>query len=119
MKKLYLLLVSLFTSILLWADPKPIDWDPNHGNGNGDRMPVSVPSAFHDGNSIILYSHSSIIAIQVIVKDELNDIVYSGTISLLPNTPYILNIGDVEAGLYTLEVSYGSISLSGSFEIDG
>lgn len=84
----------------------------------GKRSPVFIPiTASHDAETLYLNSRMSIEDATVVVKDEWDNVVYEVSTPFLSGeeTALPLNIGE---GRYTLEITYGSIRLSGDFEIN-
>lgn len=99
--------------ICLKANP-----DSRSNAGKDRRSPAFIPiTASHDAETLYLNSRMSIEDATIVVKDEWDNIVYEAGITFLSGeeTALPLNIGE---GRYTLEITYGSIRLSGDFEIN-
>ena len=95
-----------------------IDPYPSDASGRDRRSPAFIPiTASHDAEALYLSSRMSIEDATIVVKDEWDNIVYEAGTTFLSGeeTALPLNIGE---GRYTLEITYGSIRLSGDFEIN-
>ena len=81
------------------------------------RSLVTEPTANHEGNTIYLQSDVFIKELQVTVKDEKRNIIFSEFISLSSQQSYALSIGDAKEGIYILELNDGKEEYYGYFEI--
>ena len=87
------------------------------GVGREKRSPFFIPiTASHDLENLYLNSRMSIEDATITIKDEWNNVMYKVNVTLFSGEDMALplNIGE---GSYTLEITYGSICLSGDFEI--
>lgn len=81
------------------------------------RSPIFIPiTASHDAENLYLSSSISIGDATILVKDEQDNVVYEANASMPSNEEIVLPL-NIEKGRYTLEIAYGSICLSGDFEI--
>lgn len=81
------------------------------------RSLVHVPTAYYEDNTIYLQFEISIETLQVTVKNEEGDIISSETIVLSPQQSYDFSLGNLENGIYTLELNDGENSYYGYFEV--
>lgn len=95
------------TPIVLESEPE--DWERDK------RSLTIIPSASHDGNILYLSSDLSISDLQVIIRDENGNVVYSSTVVLSERMALVL---PVEAGNYSIELLYGEEYLYGYFSIE-
>lgn len=85
--------------------------------GREKRSPIFIPiSASHDTENLYLCSRISIDDATIVVKDEWKNVLYEVSTSMLSGEEIVLPLS-IEKGSYTLEIMYGSICLSGDFEI--
>lgn len=85
--------------------------------GRDKRAPAFIPiSAFYDTDNLYLNSCYLVENTAVVVKDKWGNVMYEADVELLTDKEIVLplNVGE---GNYTLEITYGSICLSGDFEI--
>ena len=91
--------------------------DDVRGCERDKRAPAFIPiSAFYDTDNLYLNSCYSVENTAVVVKDKWGNVMYEADVELLTDKEIVLplNVGE---GNYTLEITYGSICLSGDFEI--
>lgn len=117
MKRLLIVLCTLLLSIGLWANKVRINLSKvKKGYEDVRSIPIE-PSASHDGNTIYLYSDVPLDEVQVTIKDGIGQIISSETIAIFPQQPYTFSIGNIENGIYTLELNDGKEEYYGYFEI--
>ena len=116
MKRLLIIFCTLLVSISLWASTR-IKLNKCSARHEDDRSISVEPSASHDGNTIYLYSDIPLEKLQVTIKDGAGRIISSEVIPMFPQQPYSFSIGNVENGVYTLELYDGKEEYYGYFEI--
>ena len=120
MRKIILLLVSLFMSFMpLLADGKdipliPID-DGNTPNDPGVRhFPARLPTIVYDGSFVEIASYHPL-CLQIIIRDEDGDIIYNNVVSFIPPTLTLPLPTEVDEEKYSIELLYGDWHLIGYF----
>lgn len=116
-----LLIISCTVLITLysysWAEEVNIKFIPVTERCEDDRSIPIVPSASHEGNIISIYSDILLEKVQIAVKDGIGRILFSEVIPIFPQQPYTFSIGNIENGIYTLELNDGKEEYYGYFEI--
>ncbi|MCD8182707.1 MAG: DUF3244 domain-containing protein [Bacteroides sp.] len=118
MKCLLTIFCTLLFSISSWANEVNIKLIHVHERYKNDRSISIEPSASHDGNVIYLSSHIPLEELQVIIRNGAGEILSSEIISVSPQHPSIISMGNAESGLYILELNDGENEYQGYFEID-
>ena len=94
-----------------------LGYSDSEGIEREKRSPIFIPIiASHDSEKLYLSSRISIGDATIVVKDERENIVYEVSTSILSGGEMALPL-NMNEGSYTLEITYGSICLSGDFEI--
>lgn len=119
MKRLLFICICFLFCISSWAKSISIalyyDYADERAN---DRRSVSVlPTASYDGNAICIYSYIGIENLQVVVKDEEGNVVYSNVALVPAGQTYSFAIDATAGEEYVLELTYGDKFLYGSFEL--
>jgi hypothetical protein len=117
MKRLLTIFCLLLFAITSWAEKVKIKLHQLGEKYEDDRSISVEPSASHDGNTIYLYSDIPLEKLQVTIKDGAGRIISSEVIPMFPQQPYSFSIGNVENGVYTLELYDGKEEYYGYFEI--
>lgn len=117
MKRLLIILLTLLLSTGSWANKERIKLNKIKKGYENVRSLSLEPSAYHDGNTLYLYSDVPLNELQVTVKDEAGRILSSEIVPIFPDQPYTFSIGEVENGIYTLELNDGKKEYYGYFEI--
>lgn len=117
MRRLISAICTLLFISSLWANSGNIELNKTKCTKNGERSIPIIPSAYHDGNTIILCSSIPLENLQVTIKDETGQAISEEIISISSQQPYIISIGNVEDGVYTLELIDGEEQYSGDFDV--
>ena len=117
MKRLLIIFCALLLTISSWAKEVKIKLLPTTRRNAFERSLPTAPSASHDNNTIYLYSEIPLKELRVTVKNEAGDILSSEYVSLFPKQPYTFFIGNIENGVYILELNDGKYEYQGYFEI--
>lgn len=119
MKRLLFIFVALSVGINMWAKRKiHLNKDKQREKDTDCRMPVGEPTADCENRSLFLSFNGPLDKLQIVVKDGAGQIVYSDFLfSIFPNQCYAFSIGNVEDGVYILELNDGDTEYSGYFEI--
>lgn len=81
----------------------------------GHKSPLIIPSVSYDNNIITIEHSSSIDYLQVIIRDEDGDIIYSNVVALVPPSLTLTLSDAVDENKYSIELIYGSVHLIGYF----
>lgn len=106
----------LFISSLL-ANSEKIELNNTAQKTIDERSIAIIPSTYHDDSTIILCSSIPLENLQVTIKDETDQVISEEIISISSQQPYIISIGNVEDGVYTLELIDGEEQYSGDFDV--
>lgn len=116
MKRLLFLLINLLLCINCLAGEVAIQLSSGFLKDNAkDRRSLSIiPTASHDGNTICIHSAHVINDVEITVKDNDGNIVYSSNVPfLLHGYSFVIN----GSGEFILTIEYGDSTLLGYFVI--
>lgn len=82
-----------------------------------ERSVIIEPTAYYEANTIYLQSDILIEELQVTIKDKEGNVISSEIIFLSPEQSYDFSLGDIENGIYLLELNDGENGYYGYFEI--
>lgn len=117
MKRLLIIICTVLITFYSRAEEINIKLIPVKERIEDDRSIPIIPSARHKGSIISIYSDVPLNELQVTVKDETGRILSSEIVPIFPDQPYTFSIGEVENGIYTLELNDGKKEYYGYFEI--
>lgn len=116
MKRLLIIICALLLSIGSWATTIKLIRSKKI-NAFERSLPIE-PSASYDNNTIYLYSEVPLENLQVAIKNETGEILFCEYVCVSPQYPYTFSIGNVENGIYILELDDGKYKYHGFFEIN-
>lgn len=111
------ILYLLFFHVNGWADNVPINLCKQINGGINDRSTSIELTASHDNNNIYFYSDIPLSSLQIIVKNENEEILLSEIITIFPELQTPIFIGNLESGTYILELNDGKHKYQGYFEV--
>ena len=118
MNQLLLGFISLFLfSMNEVTENRSIKLCKTHDDKISNRSISIEPTASHDNNVIYLYSDIALNELQITVKNEIGEIIFTQNITLTPEQPYTYSIENIENGSYILELDEGESKYRGYFEI--
>lgn len=117
MKRLLTIICAVLITLYSWAEEVNIKLILVTERIEEDRSTPIILSASHEGNIISIYSDVPLNGSQITVKDKIGRILSSEIVPIFSHQPYIFSIGDVENGIYILEVYDGKQEYRGYFEI--
>lgn len=106
----------LLSSSLLFAEEEQITLNKETLNKN-QRSITYKPVATHDGNLLRIYAAQFMENCQITVTDANGQIVFTETVTLVPEQPYVFSIDAIEEGTYWLDITEENNCYYGSFEI--
>ena len=116
---LMLLLCSLpFQTISAVDVPLKPDMDPNATKGTYQMAPVSIAlDVTQNDADVTLNFLYPVGATQVTVENENGEVVYMETVDTFTTLDAAIDTQNLNGGVYTLKISYGSTNLIGEFEL--
>lgn len=116
---LMLLLCSLpFQTIMSGNIPLKPDMDPNATKGTYQRAPVSIAlDVTQNETNITLNFLYPVGVAQVTLENENGDVVYQEAVNTYSTLDAAIDTQNLDGGVYTLKISYGSTNLVGDFEL--
>lgn len=117
MKRLLIIICTLLLSIGSWAKEVKIELLIDTTRNAFERSLSTALSASINNNIIYLYSEVLLEELKVTVKNESGEILSSEYVSIFPQQPYTFFIGNVENGVYIVELDDGKYKYQGYFEI--
>lgn len=116
MKRLLFIFYALSLVTNLWANDKMIKMHKTSISEEERHFSAKI-SASCECSAIYLHSDAPIDYLLVTVKDGTGRVVSSESVSIFPQQPYTFSIGNVEEGIYILELNDGASIYKGYFEI--
>ena len=115
MKKLAIILLLLFFSISLYADPIKLDpIDPPKKDKDWDKSEILVPNAEIENGVINVETALASWGVTVTVYSSNGAVVYT-SVSAIESKSHDFVVGTLPSGDYTLEVQIGDDLYEGSF----
>lgn len=117
MKRLIVLVIAAISIVSLWAAEKQIKLK-KETNGKDLRSIVSELIATQDNFILRLYTNKFTDQCQITVTDETGQTVYSETVSIIPEQPYLFTLDNAEEGMYQLNIETEEAIYQGSFYLN-
>ena len=121
MKKLILFTMLLFISALRLTNAINISIEKNTPwtESTRPRIPMLIPVTVDLSTSHLCFNFATSVGMATItITDSLNSIVHQVSIDTDTNNELTIPVDIWNNGNYSMEISYGSITLVGSFELD-
>lgn len=120
MKRLIITICTLLFISSIWANRGVgvIELFKHKERNKQKRSIPILPSAYQDGRTIYFYSNLPLENLRVTIKDETGQVISEETIFVSSQQSYTFSIGNVEEGVYTLELNNGNDEYYGYFEIN-
>lgn len=109
----FLTLIVVSTSLVHAVDIKLLKEDAPRDL----RSIVIAPTAALDGSTISIYSVMTIQNVQVSVKDMMNNVIHTSTVTIPADQHHSFMLDGAENGDYILEVTYGDKYFYGYFTL--
>jgi hypothetical protein len=98
--------------------PLKPDMDPNATKGTYQRAPVSIAlDVTQNETNITLNFLYPVGVAQVTLENENGDVVYQEAVNTYSTLDAAIDTQNLDGGVYTLKISYGSTNLVGDFEL--
>lgn len=116
MKKSFLFLLVLLSSVFCFADDIYMVGDPPHSHmGDGDRGILLLPTVDYTDGEVTIFVPYQIEDMAVTIRDNQGVVLYSTIISVI-NVQHSIVLSDtVDADKYTIQIAYDDIHLIGWF----
>ena len=115
MKKILILLVSAFISIVSFADDIDLKPKPDNGGGNGNRDIALYPSASYEYGVVSINAPYYIDSMTVVIADSNEDVIYSTQLGGFVGQQSIVLPDEVDADKYSISLYFNGICLYGLF----
>jgi hypothetical protein len=116
---LLILLCSLpFQTTLAGDVPLKPDLDPNTTKGTYQMAPIHIALDVAQNETDITLSFLYPVGIaQITIENENGDVVYQEGVNTFSTLDASIDTQNLDGGVYTLKISYGSTNLAGEFEL--
>ena len=116
MKKCFVLLIVLLSSVFCFADDINMVGDPPHEQGgNGNRGQTLLPTVDYTDGEVTIFVPYQIDDMAVTIRDNQGAVLYSTVIPVI-NVQHSIVLSDtVDADKYTIQIGYDDIHLIGWF----
>lgn len=92
--------------------------DPKEKNTweQDNRSTTIFPTVIKDNNTIYIYSNILLDNLQITIKDEMGNIIYSNNIAITNNYPYSFTTTYIKNKKYIIEMTYKTTIFYGTFQ---
>lgn len=117
MKKIFLNFICLLLSINSWAG-NPIKLEKKE-SADDKRYEIPINDIFieQERNTLRIFSRINISTLTIIIKNDIGEIVYTNSISIYSDQPFILVLPNMNYGKYTIDLISNEYELNGDFYI--
>ena len=81
-----------------------------------NRSITIFPTVIKDNNTIYIYSNILLDNLQITIKDEMDNIIYSNNIAITNNYPYSFMTTYIKNKKYIIEMTYKTTVFYGTFQ---
>jgi hypothetical protein len=116
MKKCFVLLIVLLSSVFCFADDINMVGDPPHEQGgNGNRGQTLLPTVDYTDGEVTIFVPYQIDDMAVTIRDNQGEVLYSTVIPVILVQHSIVLPDNVDANKFSIQIAYSDIHLIGWF----
>ncbi len=119
---IFITLICIFSVQVVFAVDLPLKKGDSGSIGGSYMLSKSVSTAISasaslDGAELGVFFNKSVGVAQVTIVDETGNVVYQEVIDTANSKETYIEVGGFDSGSYTLQVTYGSTELVGTFQL--
>ena len=117
MKRLFLLMLSLMLSYVVYADEieVPMSPIPEGQIGQDNRSLPQLPSVSYEDNEVYVYTPYNIESMEIIIYDATGEVIYTYISAMLPGRNTIILPPMVSESKYCIMLNFNGYHLLGYF----